>query len=122
LRQIRDHPEFAHEFNMIHAAKGGGIPILLAARQAQIDPFDLIGQMRDFIGPERQIQQGANASTKATTRVEEEPSPEPGRASTDVRTVTASGLPPPNSTGIPLCQLMREDESAQRLFYELDSR
>jgi len=48
----------------------------------QVDPLDLERQVRDVVGPNGAAYNSRNASTSATTNAEDEPSPDPGGAST----------------------------------------
>ena len=53
--RIDDRPLLSQEFDVVQPAEGGGVVILAAAGETEVDPFDLERQARHVIGAERKL-------------------------------------------------------------------
>ena len=92
--RIDDRPLLSQEFDVVQPAEGGGVVILAAAGETEVDPFDLERQARHVIGAERKLKRAPERFTRATTSAEDAPRPEPAGTSIVVDTVIGSPTPP----------------------------
>ena len=55
-QRIDDHPVVGEELDEVAAAEGRRVLVLSPAHQAEIDPLDLVGEARNLVLAERQIE------------------------------------------------------------------